>query len=149
MFGVSAVPPFSHSSNIFISSRRAFFQLLNASSDSTSTARPIRGGFGSSIEHSTLGGQPLRSSVDLPPYFGPLCICRMDVIGPRDYPTRKRIVGTIFPASSIRFQHQGYPSPAPHSNHFPSRNMNSNSNSPRNVLECLRYHAELPILLSV
>ena len=43
-------------------------------------------------------------------------------------------------------QHQGYPSPAPYSNHFPGRNTNSNSNSPpQNVLESLHYYAELPL----
>ena len=47
---------------------------------------------------SGLSGQPLRSSVDLPPYSDLLCICHMDIVRPRDYPTWKRFVGIIFPA---------------------------------------------------
>ena len=85
VFGISPVP---HSSNIFVSSLRgAFFFERNIGFDVYGS--PIHKGFGSSIVNSTFSGQPLHSSVGLLPYFDPLCICHMDAVGPRDYPTRK------------------------------------------------------------
>ena len=73
------------------------FQLLNRERNIRFDAygSPIHRGFGSSIVHSTFSGQPLHTSVDLAPYFSPLAY--MDVVGSRDYPTRKQFVGTISP----------------------------------------------------
>ena len=99
MFGIFVVPSSSHSSNIFVSSLgRPFpFPLLNRERNIRLDVygSPIHRGFGSSIVHSTFSGQPLHTSVDLAPYFSPLAY--MDVVGSRDYPTRKRFVGTISP----------------------------------------------------
>ena len=62
-------------------------------------------------------------------------------------PIQRRLVNPTnprFPAPPHRLQYPACPSPAPRSKHFP-RNTNLNSNSPQDVLESLRHHAELPL----